>query len=614
MRFGLDSVGDARARTPTTSPPALTALLTSVLGLPQDFDPLTFLGDLGVIVLAVAITAVAVVVVLAVVVRLLGKVARPYVWRLESRAVLEPRIPDNRRSRRRLVRWLVRLIGWPYRTCVVIEGFEGPASVDVAGLDKLVSDVVGLSGGIAQAGVNRTTPDVGSKDLVMQVSGALADVPHAKTLAGLLTIARVLVRPETLTVRGTVVAPTDRGLGLSLVLQKGRQVKATTTVWQDTYCPAPSDARESKPADGDTATALRRLVVAGAAWTEFQLLAIRGDPRISRLGTRNWESYALSVAAVDAEAYGARGQARELYAKALEQDPNNLPALFNLSVLNRRANEVTHGVRKWKKDVHRKRALHQRRAIEGLHRVLEGSKGDAGSSLFERNPRWYQASYHLAVCRLMDAGDVTKGQTERRESLDLGLRAGGGLVHDLEGALVEFEAEGRTERVSTGARYGELRAALLHEVEGPAIVVLATMLRELNRTNGVSAAQAQSPLDGAWRAQLVEELGELSTGGEGPTPARLVEEYLPRTRGVRGYRTQYALACYYARISKAAIAAQHLQVALEWRELRRWAEVDPALTCLRKRWRDGFKHGISWATEPAEGAGNPGVIRWRVRD
>src|SRR5215212_6396197 len=123
----------------------------------------------------------------------------------------------------------------------------------------------------------------------------------------------------------------------------------------------------------------------------------------SLLGTDDWKSYAYFQAGVEWELQGEENKAQQMFLKALDQDPKNLGATFNLSVLDIRAQEYE-------------------RALQRLERVRRAAWTNRKVTWFknfppERTSLWYAALYQLATTYLYKYSLDNLPEEERNSSL-----------------------------------------------------------------------------------------------------------------------------------------------------------------------------------------------------
>ena len=190
---------------------------------------------------------------------------------------------------------------------------------------------------------------------------------------------------------GTLHASGECVVGVSLTLEtRQSRVVDGCGVWSSAYALPPSDAA---PLDGsgDRPEVLYPLAYPVAVWAFWKL-----TPDAWRLGTSQWQSYALFGMGEDFDAYGQVEQAERCYLRALAVDPENLPARLNLASmwLMSSTGSVTgeaatvlggHDEVSW---AERELGRIQRAAAHARERPGGGSEPDSF---------WYRAQYVLAA-------------------------------------------------------------------------------------------------------------------------------------------------------------------------------------------------------------------------
>ncbi len=206
-------------------------------------------------------------------------------------------------------------------------------------------DALGQASAPFGQGVDLSTGSDHAEKLLAGVGGALAKLPQARLITGGWQLLRLLVARAPLVIEGIALPSGRRGAGLSLTVARGRHVIRTITLWQQTYelgpvPPAGDDEDDPPDPPWD------RLAIAGAAWAQYVWLDWIGGPGLTaKLGTADWQSYAylqvgLEVLTRDAD----RDLAQALFALAVDRDPANRQALFNLAVVDRRRGEVQQAI------------------------------------------------------------------------------------------------------------------------------------------------------------------------------------------------------------------------------------------------------------------------------
>jgi hypothetical protein len=412
-------------------------------------DLLSLLGGVGLVALAVLGFVVAALLVLVILLRVFPPLADLVRWLSKQ----EWGTPDFYSSDwwlwwKALQRWFVRAFVWLAGLQVGVQNFT--ASQDqqplAAALNANVRAVLG-SGGVTPAtgaatGASGTaqpvTTPLGSVGLLENIADALQDVPQGKYIGALLRLIGKLVPRDVFTVSGDVLPAGARGPGLVLSLRDPTgDVKATETLWASDYDPQPS-VGGTAPTPTSTADAQQRLGVAAGCWVMYATLEQRGNLKVCRdLGTTQWRSYALFRAGLEAQRTGKLDAALSLYVRAVDEDGTNYPALVNLALLERTSPERLNA------------------AAARLELVKERVAENDESRRVLRDTLWYQASYSLAVVQLQ----LDRPKPAYKNALKLG--------YELEQTLVALHQKGKLRPRERALQ------ALLHQMEGPAMLVLA---------------------------------------------------------------------------------------------------------------------------------------------
>ncbi len=195
------------------------------------------------------------------------------------------------------------------------------------------------------------TGPIGKLEIPVDVKSA---TPQIKILSELL---EWLFPPNVITLSGYLEKQGDQGVGLtlSLVTNQTEEIIGSQTFWQEEY-----DPTTAQPANDDPEP-YYHLVEPIAIWTVFQLSTspnvkngilfslirqvcsrvhqispcedylIRHIDEFKILNTKNWQSYAYFRAGARLGQERKTDLAREMYLKALKEDPDNVGALLNLS-------------------------------------------------------------------------------------------------------------------------------------------------------------------------------------------------------------------------------------------------------------------------------------------
>lgn len=495
-----------------------------------------------------------------------------------------------------------RALGWLYGLQFTIQAIESADETQAKTLKAQLQDAFGASDARLGTGVDLMTPSATGSDALAEFADALKDVPQGKFAAALLRLGRKALPRDAFFLSGALLPAGERGAGLTLALAtRGGEVRYTTTLWETSY------SAEATNKDGCPG-AVYRLAVAGAAWAESQVFDHRHDRlrRRALLGTSDWESYAYTMAGVACRDAGLARDARQLFARAASSDVSNITALLNVAVLE--LGRQTRGL-----------AVERLECVRDLSSAAVSTNGDTDPRTdpkrkgtvretdrddVVRDPHWFAAQYNLALAYLLDA-------EEDRSTLDGALTAASALVAGCERAVRALKRLEHPAQSGAPARLTRSRLQLLRRIQGPSLVLLASILVE--RSDDVPGRGDVNVRRDRFLLRL-EATSRRAAGRpgaraepQGPcplTPAYVVEDYLP-SKAERNDRTNYNLACYYTRLARKhdrpgdTRAGAYLEKALD--RLRAAAETgvlvshargDQALAYLRRKHRRGFLDAI----------------------
>lgn len=399
-------------------------------------------------------------------------------------------------------------------------------------------DALGTASAPLGQGVDLATGTDSADTLLGGVDGALAKLPQARLLTGAWQLLRLLVSLAPLKVEGAVLPQEARGYGVSLTVARGRHVIATTTLWQESYQVSPIAA------DVDTTDPpWQRLSIASAAWAQYVWLERLGGRQLTKsLGTADWQSFAYLQVGRDVVTNDAnRDLAQMLFARAVDRDPDNLDALFNLAVTDRRRDEPS-------------------QAIERLLRLAERTDPEArpgtmqptdprtrlrlGHAAFDRKLLWYQAAYNLTAAYVQRyLPDYKPGEPATGADFEAAMGWGRLVVRDVELALRWYDATPNARRRATRRH----REAELVAVEGPAVSLLAGLYSMGARIKPSVGDNDMAELD---RDAVIDQTEQPAYSSPDP----LVEDFLRKDPRRNSYRARYNLACYYSRAATMASA------------------------------------------------------------
>ena len=261
---------------------------------------------------------------------------RNWVWRSVKAAseVSEGLAGRPTRARRRLRIGIASVVSRWIATPLQIEALTSEGQ---GAFGSVISEVLGSAiTRVATLGPPSSvvaTPFV-ARPLLHEVADAVSTVPEGRLVASVLQLLGRLVRRDELRLRGAALLSANRGPGLSLTLTRTNgDLIDGLTIWADEYEPhhAPSSTGNT-----DLTDRLMQVSTAAAVWTHFTILrfrlSLRDEDYRAQLGTHDWQSYAyLRTGARERSVPKPEPHARALFALAVDADPRNLPAQFNLA-------------------------------------------------------------------------------------------------------------------------------------------------------------------------------------------------------------------------------------------------------------------------------------------
>ncbi len=462
---------------------------------------------------------------------------------------------------------------WIWGTSVRVESMAAGTEDE---LRPTVNGLIGGSAGLGDTGVDLATGESGT-DLVEELATAIKDVPHGKVVATLLPLVRKSLPRAAYFVR--IQSLTDEGEqpGVSVSLATRRSiVRAADVLWEADF------AGGHVAAKGENAVPV--LAIAAAAWADYKILEHRGRLDVAERvrGTCEWRSYALFRVGVEQQRAGRYDAAHALFAEALDYDPTNWPALFNLAVCDLRRGEIVQARRRF-----------------AIVAAKTRAKTDRG---FETShPLWYTAMYNAAAAQLTLRPHAFVN-TILGPLLDQ-------IATDLE-RLAEIQRDRAQRRPAQSA--ARERQRLLERVLAPALVMWADAAG-VDYYKAASAAENPGP-----RPPLRTILDPAYSTG--PPLALAMLQYA--AAAPIAPRTAYNVACLFtsrARFYPAAFgrALAFLRDAAEVPALAAWARRDPSLAYLRAKRPTAFadalgRRSIADVETPLAGVQVIGADRARV--
>ncbi len=332
-----------------------------------------------------------------------------WAWR-ESRArpLSVPRRKVFGMPRRRPLEWIKRRVaGAVFRLAeqpLSVTAFEGAEKEDAAAVSSALSSAMTRIGSVRRSGVDSVTAPIAAETATEAVADAVKATPAGGELAAaLLKLGSVLLARGVVQLNGHTLPPSVGGPGLALTLAKGKgRVIERLTLRAVDFEP-PVGVGPVVDA-GDETDRMLRVATAGAVWTHFKILeevwGLTDEELEMSVRTRSWLSYALTRIGIEGNERHGPDFARALYAKAVEADPGNLVAQFNLASVELK-DELLSQVR-----------LAGEERLDNVHETLHGEhttmKIERGGSpavqreqeLLSHDPLCYQVFYKRVAAKL----------------------------------------------------------------------------------------------------------------------------------------------------------------------------------------------------------------------
>jgi hypothetical protein len=526
-------------------------------------------------------------------------------------------------------------LSWVAGTALHLDTFTASPEVGDA---SAVAAVLGAQLGGAGvrrplAGVDLATTPYRSTSVLENIAEAVKGLPKGQALAALIKLGQQLLPRDDLYLRGYLLESPHRGAGLVLSIASDRgQVTSSGTLWADilepcrpTPAPGGAGAGAAGAAVGAAGAAgagaagagaggaanaggedkptrdVLRLALAGAAWVQYQLLEEMGQATPRYVRTTNWRSAALFEVAVHDERDRDNRGLRALYALALDRDPGNLPALFNLAVLELHAGS-------------RAQACTRLRTV--LAALANGEPNPEG-----HDPLFYQAHYNLSVTLQTQQREAAPAAPPTTSPEELARLCGvvGELERDIEQtralALPPGGGRAKSAREVSTRQDAAARLETLMRIEGPFLVLIAirrqsllenTTFEGMDDPDGAEHSTASSSFS---RAQVIATLEAWAAGAASDLSAqRLAFGHIAGEASETSYRTHYNRACYAtlvaSKLNAVAGPADEQNRALDWAitelecalepgDLVAWARRDLALKYLREQRGNAFEEVLT---------------------
>ncbi|MGA9875430.1 MAG: hypothetical protein WBQ21_06435 [Solirubrobacteraceae bacterium] len=526
-----------------------------------------------------------------------------WAWRHSlARPLGTPRRKLFRAPRRKPGEWVVRcaatVVAWHAGRPLRVQPFEGAPKTDPTTVSSALSAAMTRIASLRRSGVDIVTAPILAAGAVEAIAEGVKAAPAGGELAAaLLRLGWWALARGELQLSGHVLEPTASGPGLALTIATGSgQVLERVTIRAGEFEPTPTILHGGLGRAGE-ADRLARVATAGAVWTHFKILEdewhlSRDDLRDS-LRTSDWRSYALMrVGAEDRDQHPPE-VTRALYARAVDADPANLTAQFNLASVELKDAQLAQ-VRMAGMDrlelVHAE--LHPE-AAHGSQAKLDGLAAE--QRLLNCDPLHYQVSYKRVAANLnRETESEAKPSAVVRGQPNVGLGAADlrditDHLCDLESTLALLCDEHAADRwLEADSKPWEQLRSLLAQIEGPMLVLWAMVARRVSRSalapGSPSESLARQPAvayqDSASspRKELISSIknGQLTTEA---AVAFAIGPHVPTTS-----RTRFNLACWYADIDQLPDSLRELELSLECGgDLARHRLQDDQLRRLRER-------------------------------
>jgi tetratricopeptide (TPR) repeat protein len=430
------------------------------------------------------------------------------------------------------------------------------------------------------ARVDLVTAAAAELELPAQVATA---VPPSNLISALCALLDQLLPPLDTSVEGCLQPGGTDGVGITLTLSdRARGIGNSVTLRQRQYARVHDAATAG---DKDDIDAYADLLIPAAVWVHFHtseppgffsriplvtMLWARfkrpsGQPSTARrrrrkpFGVERWESYALAAAGAHLQAEADLHRARQLYAQALDIEPTNRLALFNLAVLDMRETSPF--------------KLERARTRFKLVRELSelGAPACPGGpvepiTIFRRDGIWCRATYNLAVVNLLlvDQGSPKEHHSRIWEAADHISDVVDQFREIRSGSVPSEDPDPKEQE-----KYCAEMTDLVDQIDDQVLVTAAGILGRTGRT-------PPQRLRAALRAYLKVD----ASGTDAVIDA-------VKNRAQLTARGRYNLACCLARSkrdpAKLEQAMEELELALDGAsgDLREWAKSDPPLQVFR---------------------------------
>ena len=548
-----------------------------------------------------------------------------------------------------LKRCVARAIVWHAERPLRVQPFEGAANTDPAAVSSALSAAMMRIASSRRSGVDTVTAPIAAEGAVEAIAGGVKAAPAGGELAAaLLHLGSWALARGTLQLSGHVLAPTAAGPGLALTISTGSgRVLERLTLRAGEFESGTAGGTSSQGSEADR---FARIATAGAVWTHFKILEDEWrlpekDVRKS-LRTADWRSYALMRVGAEGNDWRSPEATRALYARAVDADPDNLIAQFNLASAEL---EDVLLVKVRDAAIRRLELIHDELDDEGHCAKDSPMRDDDAASqelLLNRDPLHYQVAYKQVAARLNydvvleaeleasplglrfprmsasapwlkpDIAQACIGTPEAYDSVGALWNLSSADLERLENHLCDIERtlvvldEGNSERYANArSKPWEQLRSLLREIEGPTLVLWAMVAMRVGRPDGGRWADDDLWVSRARSPKKRRGLVELIEAGQ-VTPVKAVA-FARGARVSTTSRTCFSLACWYGDIGRLQSALRELALSLECGggiARRRVADIQLRALHKRREW-NALKSRYMPSADGAVANGHAGVQR-----
>jgi hypothetical protein len=512
---------------------------------------------------------------------------------------------DAREQPGRFVRCLARALAWHAQRPLRIQPFEGPEGVDAAAVSAALSAAMTRIASLRRSGVDTVTAPLSAGTATDAIAEGVKAAPAGGELAAaLLRLGWWALARGELQLSGHVLAASAGGPGLTLTIASSSGGVIERLAIRACEFESAVGAGGRAQSHGNEADRLTALATAGAVWTHFTILEgewhLREQDLAQSLQTLSWRSYALTRVGIESRDHQTLDVTRALYAKAVDADPSNMVAQFNLASTELKDELLDH-VRA--AGMARLELVHNQLDRAGAcwpqepQPTLEEPESEPANRrnielLLDRDPLHYQVAYKRVAAKLNedvrveaayeassgwrapfidpqawwlqpDPPRLSEDDPRSREGLQLqpdDLAEVGSHLLELELTLLVLDQAEKNEWTQAGSKPWTQLRDLLAGIEGPMLVLWAMVALRVWWPGG----KPWEPRD-LWdeealepsREDLVESVAQRSL-----TPGTAVA-FACGCEVLYTSRSCFNLACWYADIERLGESLRELELSLE---------------------------------------------------